>query len=151
MKLRTWHFEMVFVAAALGAVLLLTGGAWPELVCAAAVLAGFGHAQVSDRLAAHQASLVSAPVDCFRWSTRYFVAKELLWVAFFTLQQSYAALVGCGVFLVYPFWRSWWRARRSPVVVAAALPIERVPLWPAVIAPFMLIGLALLFAWAVGK
>lgn len=147
-KLRTWHFEVAFVAVVLGAVLALTAAPWRELFCAAAVLASFGHAQVSDRLAEHQASLVSAPVSCFRWSARYFVAKELLWVAYFVATGAYAALVGCGVFLAYPVWRRYWRGRRLRVVVVGA---EQTPLWPALAAPWVLIALAFLFAWIVGK
>ncbi len=50
-------------------------------------------------------------VDCYRWSTRYLVGKEALWLAYFVLHRSWAALAGVGLFLVYPLWRRIWRGQ----------------------------------------
>jgi hypothetical protein len=36
--------------------------------------------------------------------------KEVLWIAFFVLQGSYAAVVGAALFALYPAWRRAWRA-----------------------------------------
>lgn len=84
---------------------------WREWVAAAAVLATFGHASVAERMREREEARDEVEVDCVRWTWRYFVAKEILWAAFFVLTGAYAALAGVGVFLVYPLWRRWWRCR----------------------------------------
>lgn len=76
------------------------------------MLLSFGHAAISDRMTEKQAAMVRPDVECYRWSWRYFIGKEALWVAYFILHRSYAALVGCGLFLVYPAWRKVYRRRR---------------------------------------
>jgi hypothetical protein len=48
-------------------------------------------------------------VSCYRWSTRLFVGKEIVWLAYFTASRTYSALVGVLVFLAYPAWRRYWR------------------------------------------
>lgn len=107
--MRTWHFEWLFVTAVLVAVNLATGKGGAEWIGALAVLLTFGHASISDRMAEKQASMTKPDVDCFRWSWRYFVGKEALWVMYFIAHHSYSALVGCAIFLAYPFWRTWYR------------------------------------------
>jgi hypothetical protein len=110
--MRTWHFEWIVVAAILIGVNVAAGHSRVEWIGAGAVLLSFGHAAITDRMAERQ-SLMSRPdVDCWRWSVRYFIAKEALWVAYFISMRSYSALVGCGVFLVYPIWRRWYRRWR---------------------------------------
>lgn len=110
--MKTWKVEMFFVAVVLAAVVLATGGAFTERLGALAVLLAFGHAQVADRMAEKQAAMAKPDVHCWRWSLRYFVGKELLWLAYFIAHRSWSALVGVGVFLLYPLWRKWWRARK---------------------------------------
>ncbi|WP_438029010.1 hypothetical protein [Sorangium sp. So ce233] len=107
--MRTWHVEHAVVVAVLSTVVLATGGALVEWVGAAAVYAGFGHASVSERLAEREAARARPEVHCYAWAARYWVAKELLWLAYFVAHRSWSALVGCGVFLVYPLWRRYWR------------------------------------------
>lgn len=111
MKFRTWHAEWAVVIAALVVVNVLAGTSWPEWIGAGAVLLSFGHAAVSDRMAERQAAMSKPDVECYKWSWRYFIGKEVLWVAYFILHHSYSALVGCGVFLVYPLWRKLYRQR----------------------------------------
>jgi len=110
--LRTWQIELAVVASVLAGVNLLVGSAWLEWLGAAAVLAGFAHAQVADRLAERQAIRTQPDVECHRLATRYFVSKEALWCAYFMGHGSWSALVGCAVFLAYPIWRSFWRLYR---------------------------------------
>lgn len=129
--MRRWPLELGVVGIALGATVALTGGDWRQWVAAAAVLAGFAHAQVSDRFAEAEAararaleqwSLAASPaaassgpsVRCWRWSLRYLVLKEVLWCAFFLSIRSWASLVGVAAFLLYPLWRAWYR-RRHPL------------------------------------
>lgn len=109
--------ELAAVVAVLSAVALLSGNELVEWIGTGAVALSFCHFQVADRLAEREAARSQAAVDCHRWQLRYVVGKEVLWVAYFILHQSWTALVGAGVFLLYPIWRVVWR-RRFPVDAA---------------------------------
>jgi hypothetical protein len=108
MTLRTWHFELFVVALALFAVAAWRG-VWTEYVGAAAVSLTFAHAQVAERLREQDAAREEPTVSCNVWSTRYFVAKEVLWAVLFLGIGAYTALVGVGLFLAYTPWRRFWR------------------------------------------
>lgn len=108
--MRTWHIETAVVTIVLVAVALLSGGKVVDWIVSAAVLCTFGHASVSDRLAEREAAKPVADVDCSKWATRYWVAKELLWLASFIALKSWPALASCILFLVYPFWRKAFRS-----------------------------------------
>lgn len=128
--MKTWQAEMLVVAVALAGVASWRGE-WVEWLAAAAVLATFGHASVAERLREREAARPVVSVDCHRWLGRYYVAKELLWVAFFVATEAYAALVGCAVFLAYPAWRRWWRRRRPMPAPARPRPRRRAGRHPA--------------------
>jgi hypothetical protein len=108
-RIPTWTLELLAVALVLGPVWSATGSAWLELVGAVAVLLTFAHAQVADRMTEREARRSRPEVHCWRWSRRYFVAKEVLWFAYFAIHGSWSALVGVVVFLLYPLWRTWYR------------------------------------------
>lgn len=108
----TWHWEMTFVAVVMVGTVIVTGPSWMSLAAALAVLASFGHASVADRLLEASVEREASPVHCHAWLNRYWVAKEVLWVVFFVATGAWPALVGCGVFLAYPFWRREYRRRR---------------------------------------
>lgn len=121
--MKTWHIEMAVVAFVLLAVAIASGGGQLELLGAGAVLLSFGHAQVADRLAEAErerrayvrfadGDTDAHAVSCHAWATRYLVGKEALWCLYFVAHRSWAALAGVALFLSYPAWRSWWRARR---------------------------------------
>ena len=110
--MRTWTEEFGAVAIVLGAVVVATGAPAVEWLGASAVLASFGHAQVSDRMAEQEAARAVPSVPCFRRAQQYFLTKEVLWCAYFVSKGAWSALVGCGVFLAYPAWRAWYRKRR---------------------------------------
>lgn len=110
-EFRTWQLEFAAVALALGAVAWASGGG-REWLAAAGVLGSFGHAQVSDRLAEREAARERPAVACHAMAGRYFIAREVAWVAYFATGRCWSALVGCAVFLAYPPWRRWWRRRR---------------------------------------
>ena len=116
--IRTWQLELAAVAAILATITTATGGGGIELVGAAAVTLSFAHAQVADRLAEREAARARPSVDCHRWAARYLVGKEALWLAYFVAHRSWSALAGVALFLAYPAWRRWWRARR-PLVGSA--------------------------------
>lgn len=111
----TWAYECVAVAAVLGSVCALRGMAWAEIIGSSAVLLTFMHAQISDRMSERQSRMEKPDVHCHRWSMRYFVAKEALWISFFVMTGSYSAIAGSAVFMAYPLWRKFWR-KRHPIV-----------------------------------
>lgn len=111
MRLKTWHIEGLVVWSALVGALFAFGkaGDWREWVAAMGVGLGFHHASVSSRLAESEAARPVPSVECVRWLTRYFVGKEVAWVTYFVATGAVSALVGCGIFIVHPLWRRWYR------------------------------------------
>ncbi len=109
--IRTWHVEVAVVAVALAAVVVITRARAVEWLAAAAVCASFMHGQVTTRLAEREAARAQPQVACHAWTGRYYVAKEVLWLVYFLIVHAWSALVGVGLFLMYPRWRAWWRAR----------------------------------------
>jgi hypothetical protein len=109
--MKTWIAEIAVVWLVLIGVVGLTRGGLLEAVGALAVLAAFAHAQVAERMREREAARSKPDVHCHRWLTRYFLAKELLWLSYFVAHRSWSAIAGVGVFLLYPLWRKWWRAR----------------------------------------
>jgi hypothetical protein len=107
--IRTWQIESAVALAVLASVAVLGGNHAVEWIGVGAVWLSFMHGQVSDRMVERQAAQSAPDVHCWRWSRVYFAGKELLWVAYFLAHRSYAALVGCALFLAYPLWRAWYR------------------------------------------
>lgn len=123
-SVKTWHGELLVVASVLAGVAIYRG-AWVEWLCAAAVLASFGHASVAERLRERDAQRVKPEVECVQWTWRYFTAKEALWASYFIATGAYVALVGVAVFLAFPVWRGWWR-KRHPLKVKRSPPIAAI-------------------------
>lgn len=109
--MKTWQGESAIALAVLSAVAYAGGNRPVEWIGVGAVWLSFMHGQVSDRMVEIQARQVAPDVHCWRWARLYFVGKEALWVAYFVVHRSWAALVGCALFLAYPVWRSWYRAQ----------------------------------------
>lgn len=112
--MRTYTVERAVVGVVLAVVAFFSAGGWTEWLGALAVLAGFSHAQIADRLAEREAAREAPVVECYAKAARYWVAKEALWFAYFVLHRSWAALAGCALFLAYPAWRRLWR-RYHPI------------------------------------
>lgn len=88
---------------------------YAEFIGALAVLLTFAHVQVADRLAEKAEAdekLGEETVECHQWTKRYLLSKEICWLAYFVLLGAWSALAGVGLFLLYPFWRSYYRKRR---------------------------------------
>lgn len=111
MKIKTWQYEAAVVAAVLGATVLISGNTFKEWVGAAAVFFTFMHAQVADRMAEDQARMENPSVPCHNKTTVYFISKETLWLVYFVMSQTWAALAGVIIFLIYPFWRKYRKSR----------------------------------------
>ncbi len=109
MKIRTWMFEWLVVFSILATVTILTGNKIVEWIGTFAVLFTFGHAAISNRLIERQTKMSTPDVECYKWSDRYFLVKEVLWFAYFLMYKSYAALIGVIIFMLYPFWRKFYR------------------------------------------
>lgn len=118
--IRTWHIENAVVVAALITTAIVSGGTITEWIGAAAVFCGFCHGSIAERLREREAARPSPAVECYHLLGRFFLAREILWTAYFVLLDAWSALVGCALFAAYPLWRRWWRARnpldRSPCV-----------------------------------
>lgn len=101
--------------AVLALTVFFSGNSLKEWIGACAVFVTFLHAQVGDRMAAGQAAMPDPSVPCHPWSTRYYVSKEFLWIIYFILSGTWSALAGGFIFLLYPFWRKYYRLRQSVV------------------------------------
>lgn len=110
---RTWQVELAVVATVLVVVTAATATRSVDWVACLAVLASFCHGQVAERMAEAQGSLPTPTVHCYRVASFYWVAKECLWLTFFVLVGSYAAVGGCVLFAAYPVWRRWYRRTRT--------------------------------------
>ena len=106
-----WQYEAAFVAALLTITAVLSGGRVTDWTGAAAVLVTFMHGQISFDFQESQEILEKPSVSCFKWSGRYFAAKELLWIVTFALLHAWPLLAGTFIFATYPRWRKWYRNR----------------------------------------
>lgn len=107
MRIKTWQMEAGVVAAVLATTVLISGNSLKEWIGAGAVLFTFMHAQVADRMAEDQARMETPSVPCHGKTTVYFTAKEILWFVYFVMSQTWAALAGVIIFLLYPLWRKY--------------------------------------------
>lgn len=107
--LRTKHVENVFVFGCLALTTVLTHGGWKDWLAVAAVYFTFKHAQIADRMREQEDLRPIPSIECPEWLDRFFVLKEMCWIAFFVVSGSYPALAGCFLFLAYPVWRRFFR------------------------------------------
>ena len=105
MKFRMWQKELILVGIILSITPFLHKSFW-EFLGALAVLFSFAHAQISFRYV--EKFKTDNKVDCWKWSQRYFILKEILWVIYFVKLGACSALIGCAVFLLHPIWRTFY-------------------------------------------
>lgn len=82
-----------------------------EWIGSLAVFLTFMHIQIADRLAEaeEKRGATNLSVEC-HWKLKwYLISKEACWLAYFVSLGAWSALVGVGVFLLYPAWRHWYR------------------------------------------
>ena len=108
-KIKTWHIEMFIVAIILFGVVAISKNSYVEILGTLAVLASFGHTQISFRLQELEEQKPVPSVECHRYLTFYFFTKEFFWFSYFIATKSYSALFGVVLFLLYPIWRKIWR------------------------------------------
>lgn len=113
-----WKYEALFVAIVVSVVAYLSGGSLADWVGAAAVLVTFMHAQISFSFQEAQGELPNPQLPCYRWSGRYFVSKEILWIATFVLLEAWPLLIGAITFVTYPYWRKIHRNYRKQLRLA---------------------------------
>lgn len=109
MNIKTWVWESIVVATMLLGIMFFNGFSKAEVICSFAVFFTFMHAQVADRMQEKQSKALKPDVECYKWSNRYFILKETLWISFFLIIGNYAALAGAIIFSLYPFWRMFYR------------------------------------------
>lgn len=114
--MKTWHIEVIIVMIILSLQLFFTNFSINEIICSCAVLFTFKHAQIADRMQERQSIMEKPDVHCYKWSNRYFILKEAMWICFFLMTKSYAALSGAILFSLYPLWRKYWR-RMHPIKI----------------------------------
>lgn len=114
-KLRTWHLELAVVATTLVVLTYFLANNLDNWIATLAVAITFGYTQISDRLAEKQKLLPDPSVECYWKLNYYFWAKEIIWVILFIRIHSYAALGGCVIFALYPFWRKFYRFKIKPL------------------------------------
>ena len=110
-KVKTWVIESFTVMMILLVIIAVKKFLFAEIICGVAVWVTFMHGQVADRMQEKQSVMQKPDVHCYKWSTRYFLIKESLWIIFFILIKSYAALAGSVLFFSYPFWRKFYRSK----------------------------------------
>lgn len=99
---------------------LLTPGTLGDWLATLGVQLTFHYVSVASRLSEAHALHPVGEVHCRQWLLRYLIAKETVWAAAFLYAHLYPPLVGTVLFLLYPWWRRYWR-RRHP-----RLPIPRI-------------------------
>jgi hypothetical protein len=111
--MKTWMYEAFIAAGFLGIVNLITNATWVSWLGSLAVFISFMHGQVSDRMAEKQEAMTVPDVECYLWERRYFLLKEILWVGYFINLQAWPALAGCAFFILYRWWRSYYRTHKD--------------------------------------
>lgn len=110
---RTWHVEQSFTVIVLVVVALVSGSEPVEWIGVGAVYLTFGYTLISDRLEeaerARHARGETPEVECYGKLRWYFYGKEILWTLYFIFLGAWSALVGVGLFVLYPYWRKLWR------------------------------------------
>lgn len=101
----------MFVVAGIlfGALLVFQRLTPKEVIGAVAVLLTFGHAQIGTRLAEAEGARSAPQVACHHKLAWYFSGREICWAVYFVWGHAYSAIVGVGVFLLYPLWRRIYR------------------------------------------
>ena len=110
---QAWVLESAFVLIVLLTTAIVSGKGWIEYLAVLAVYFTFKHASVSERLReandANSKTATAETTSCANKLNQFFILKEILWVAFFALSGAWSALAGCGIFLLYAWWRKAYR------------------------------------------
>lgn len=112
--MRMWKKEALVAACILGVVPIIKHDIW-EVVGALAVFIGFMHGQIAERhnyvSAVMEKEGKEVLVDCWKWSMRYFIGKEIMWIIYFIHLRAWSALIGCGLYALYPIWRKYYHSK----------------------------------------
>jgi len=109
--MKVWKKEAIVAAVVLSIAPIIKQDVW-EIVGALAVFFGFMHGQIADRHSGMNEVLEKEGkevlVECWKWSTRYFISKEIIWIVYFIHLRAWSALIGCGLYSMYPLWRRYY-------------------------------------------
>lgn len=111
--LPTWVWELSVAGFALAVTAYVSGAGLVQWLAALAVTLTFAHVQVATRLREAEVARTEVVVHCHVWLDRYLVAKEAAWVVVFMVTSAWPAVVGCGLFLLYPVWRQIYNRLRA--------------------------------------
>ncbi len=120
----TWHYEAAVVAIVLFAVAFVTSPDMGEApytkflivwLSALAVFGSFLHPKVGYRMAEALKAAGASDTSCYEWSGKYWLVKEVTWLAVFLLSGAYPAVAGALLFILYPAWRKIHTEERKRV------------------------------------
>ena len=97
--------EALLVAVALSSIAALSGNRLTDWLGGAAVFITFLHGQLSFDLQESQSKMPTPEVDNYRWTSRLFVTKEILWITTFAIAGCWPLCAGSILFATYPHWR----------------------------------------------
>gem|GEM_PF-1826035 len=97
--------EALLVAIALSSIAAMSGNRPTDWLGAAAVFITFLHGQLSFDLQESQSKMPAPDVDNYRWTSRLFVTKEILWITTFAIAGCWPLCAGSILFATYPHWR----------------------------------------------
>ncbi len=110
---KTWFYECIIVFILLVIQLIISSYflsfSYKEIIGLFAVMFSFMHGQVSDRLQEKQSIKIKPDVECYKYSTYYFITKEIFWILYFIISNTWSALSGAVIFSLYPIWRKIYR------------------------------------------
>lgn len=114
--INTWQLELLFVACVLIINLVYFSLRWQEWVSLVAILFAFMFGQVANRLSEAEMAYGSAgpTIQKNKQSQKeqvFYLAKEVIWLAYFVSIGGYIALSGTILFILYPFWRKFYRRK----------------------------------------
>lgn len=111
----TWKKELAVVAPILCGMTFIFANNKVNWIMTAAVIATFMHAQISNSLKESQQVMTVKSVKCYYKLNWYFGIKEVLWIVSFLMVGTYSAIVGSVLFVIYPFWRKFYRWKIKPM------------------------------------
>ncbi len=110
-----WQYEVLLVGILLIINLMIFDLRWQEWVAVIAIIFTFMHGQVARYLSEaemieyHSGSRIFQKRSSSHKESFFYLAKEIMWFAYFISLGAYTAILGTVLFIIYPFWRTFYR------------------------------------------